>query len=149
MPASLLHGRAGVTAAAAIVFASALVGCSHNGGTGSSPTSATPSASATPSPSASASPSPPPVGRTRITIKNFAFAPAQLTVPARALITVVNEDAVAHTVTATAGATNGKTFDTGDIAPGKTATFTAPAKPGTYPYLCTIHPYMKGALTVR
>ncbi|MFJ2270865.1 cupredoxin domain-containing protein [Streptomyces sp. NPDC087849] len=46
-------------------------------------------------------------------------------------------------------ATNGKTFDTGNTAPGKTAAFTAPAKPGTYPYICTIHPYMKGSLTVR
>ncbi|MFE7354865.1 cupredoxin family copper-binding protein [Streptomyces sp. NPDC057543] len=145
MLASLLPGRAGVTAAAAIVCATALAGCSHSGGAGSSPTSATPSTS----PSASASPSPSPVGKARITIKNFAFTPTQLTVPAGARITVVNEDAVAHTVTATAGATNGKTFDTGDIAPGKTATFTAPVNPGTYPYICTIHPYMKGSLTVR
>ncbi|MFF2962447.1 hypothetical protein ACFVT1_26705 [Streptomyces sp. NPDC057963] len=46
-------------------------------------------------------------------------------------------------------ATDGKTFDTGDTASGKTAAFTAPAEPGTHPYICTIHPSMKGSLTVR
>ena len=59
-------------------------------------------------------------------------------------VTVTNKDSVAHTVTA-----NDKKFDTGDISPGKTATFTAPSTPGRYPYICTIHQYMTGMLTVK
>ncbi|MFE4060323.1 cupredoxin domain-containing protein [Streptomyces sp. NPDC059096] len=80
-----------------------------------------------------------------MTIDNFAYAPSALTVAPGSKVTVVNKDSVAHTLTATTG----KAFDTGTIGPGKTATFTAPAKAGAYPYICTIHPFMKGTLTVR
>ncbi|MYZ34389.1 hypothetical protein GT002_04525 [Streptomyces sp. SID4917] len=76
---------------------------------------------------------------------NFAFMPAALTVAPGARITVTNKDDTAHTVTATAG----KAFDTGTVDAGRTVTFTAPAKAGVYPYICTIHPFMKGTLTVR
>lgn len=85
-----------------------------------------------------------PAGATRITIKNFMFGPAALTVHPGAKVTVVNQDSTAHTVTATGD----KEFDTGTIAPGRTATFTAPAKPGTYGYICSIHQFMTGTLTV-
>ncbi|WP_405689747.1 cupredoxin domain-containing protein [Streptomyces sp. NBC_00057] len=68
-----------------------------------------------------------------------------MTVAPGTLITVANEDAAPHTMTATGS----KAFDTGDVAAGQAVTFTAPAKAGTYPYICTIHPYMKGSLTVR
>ncbi len=57
---------------------------------------------------------------------------------------MTNKDSVAHTVTA-----NDKKFNTGDIAAGKTVTFTAPSSPGSYPYICTIHQYMTGMLTVK
>lgn len=79
---------------------------------------------------------------TSITIHNYAFSPAKLTVKPGATITVHNEDSVAHTVTDT-----GK-FDTGDVASGATKSFTAPSTPGTYSYMCTIHPFMMGTLTV-
>ncbi|MFJ3710512.1 MULTISPECIES: cupredoxin domain-containing protein [unclassified Streptomyces] len=82
---------------------------------------------------------------TTITIQNFAFHPAALTVAPGAKITVTNKDSTPHTVTATGK----KVFDTGTIAAGKTVTFTAPSKAGSYPYMCTIHQYMKGSLTVR
>ncbi|MDL4818543.1 cupredoxin domain-containing protein [Actinomadura opuntiae] len=78
-----------------------------------------------------------------ITIKNFTFAPSSLTVGRGTKVTVVNNDSTAHTVTDT-----GK-FDTGHIAPGKAATFTAPAEPGRYPYICAIHPFMQATLIVR
>ncbi|MFI6698776.1 cupredoxin domain-containing protein [Streptomyces sp. NPDC050509] len=117
--------------ALAAVLVTTLVGCS--GGAGGE------TSSASPSPSASAG------GSARVTIDNFAFAPAALTVAPGTEVTVVNKDSVAHTLTATPG----KAFDTGTIGPGKTATFTAPGKAGAYPYTCTIHPFMKGKLTVR
>jgi plastocyanin len=80
-----------------------------------------------------------------IVIKNFAFQPGTLTVPPGATVTVHNEDAATHTVTAT-GAT---AFDTGDVAANATTTFTAPTKSGTYPYICSIHNYMQGTLVVH
>lgn len=78
-----------------------------------------------------------------IVIKNFAFSPSKLTVAPGATVTVRNEDVATHTVTASGGS-----FNTGDIKPGSTATFTAPSKPGSYGYICQIHQYMTGTLTV-
>ncbi|MFH8475825.1 cupredoxin domain-containing protein [Streptomyces sp. NPDC018000] len=138
MCAPILPGRAGITVAAAVVCTTALVGCSNSGGS-STPSSATPPASASPSPTSS------PAGKVLITIKDFAFEPARLTVAPGTLITVVNKDAATHTVTATGS----KAFDTGNVASGRTVSFTAPTKPGTYSFICTIHPYMKGSLIVR
>lgn len=129
-------------AAATVAFCTAgLGGCSGGGGTAptKSPAPAT-SRSATAPGTGPASPA-----AARITIKNYTFKPAKLTVRPGAQITVVNQDSVAHTVTATGP----KAFDTGDIGPGKTVTFTAPTKAGNYPYTCTIHPYMKASLSVR
>jgi len=85
-----------------------------------------------------------PVAADTIIIQNFAFHPASLTVAPGTKVTVTNEDSTTHTVTATGA----KAFDTGDIAPGKTTTFTAPATSGAYPYICEIHQYMQGTLTV-
>lgn len=79
-----------------------------------------------------------------IMIDKFAYQPVVLTVSPGATITVVNEDPVAHTVTA-----KGKSFDTGSIAGGERGQFTAPSKPGTYPYICTFHEYMSGTLIVK
>lgn len=110
----------------------ALTGCSDSdsGGSGSTATASPPASS--------------PGGAARIDIRNFAFNPASISVRAGATVTVTNDDTTTHTVTASGA----KTFDTGDIAPGRTVTFTAPAKAGSYPYICTIHPFMKGTLTV-
>jgi plastocyanin len=82
-------------------------------------------------------------GAQTITIKNFAFSPATITVAPGASVTVTNMDSVAHTVTSQTGA-----FNTGDIQAGQSKTFTAPNKPGTYPYICTIHQFMSGSLIV-
>jgi len=79
-----------------------------------------------------------------VVIKNFAFGPATMVVPPGTKITVVNQDKAPHTITAA-----NKSFDTGTIAGGKSGTFTAPSTPGTYPYVCTMHPSMTGTLTVK
>lgn len=79
-----------------------------------------------------------------VKISNFKFSPAGLTVKTGAGVSVTNNDSTAHTATAD----DGKSFDTGDINSGSSATLTAP-KPGSYPYHCTIHPFMHGTLTVR
>lgn len=78
-----------------------------------------------------------------ITIQNFTFSPASLSVKPGATITVTNKDNVAHTVTST-----DNKFSTGNVNPNQTKTFTAPTTPGTYKYMCSIHPYMTGTLVV-
>ncbi|MDK9500930.1 cupredoxin domain-containing protein [Streptomyces katrae] len=80
----------------------------------------------------------------RINIKGFSFIPQDLTVRPGAKINVINSNSVPHTVTATDGAA----FDTGQIAPGQSVTFTAPDTPGSYAFICSLHPRMKGTLTV-
>jgi plastocyanin len=80
---------------------------------------------------------------TTIVIQNFAFSPASTTVAPGTTVTVKNEDGVTHTLTSSAGK-----FDTGNIASGQTKTFVAPTKAGSYPYICEIHQYMMGTLTV-
>ena len=99
--------------------------------------------------SACGSTSPSPVTATpadTIVIKNFAFQPSTLVVAPGVKVTVRNQDPAAHTVTAE-GTT--KAFDTASISAGATTTFTAPARPGSYPYICQIHQFMHGVLTVR
>jgi plastocyanin len=76
-----------------------------------------------------------------ITIKDFAFT-TPTSVPAGAKITVHNMDSTAHTVTADSG----NAFDS--QAPSGNSSFTAPSKPGSYPFHCSIHPEMHGTLVV-
>jgi plastocyanin len=78
-----------------------------------------------------------------IMIQNFAFSPKTITVTPGATITVTNHDNVAHTVTSSKAG-----FDTGNIMPGASKTFTAPMSAGTYAYICSIHQYMSGTLIV-
>lgn len=83
-------------------------------------------------------------GAAAVTISDFKFTPGALTVRRGARITVTNHDTTAHTATAD----NGNSFDTGNIDPGSSATFTL-SEVGTYSYHCSIHPFMHGTLTVR
>lgn len=131
-------------AAAALLLAAVLAACSSS----TKPANTTTSAASSPAASASASTgagtaAPSSTGALQVTIKNFAFEPASLTVRPGQTVTVVNQDSTTHTVTA-----SDKSFDTGNIAPGASATFTAPQQTGGHPYICTIHPFMHGTLTV-
>ena len=77
-----------------------------------------------------------------ITIKSYQFS--QLTVKAGATVKVVNDDQAPHTVTDSDA--NG--FNSGTIQGGDSGSFTAPTTPGSYSFICSIHPYMKGTLVV-
>lgn len=122
----------------AAVLLLAAGGCSSAATTSAATPPTTPTTSSTASPATpSASP--------QIVISNFAYTPEDLTVHPGQRVTVVNHDSVAHTVTANPGGP----FDTGPIQPGASATFTAPATTGTYPYVCTIHASMHGTLTIK
>jgi len=79
-----------------------------------------------------------------VTISNFMFSPMHASVAPGSTVSVTNKDSVTHTLTATGGR-----FNTGDIGPGQTKTFTAPSKAGTYNYICNIHQYMMGTIVVR
>ncbi|HJT02124.1 MAG TPA: hypothetical protein VJ757_00630, partial [Pseudonocardiaceae bacterium] len=57
-----------------------------------------------------------------IMINNFAYQPVVLTVAPGARVTVINQDSVAHTVTA-----KDKSFDTGTVALGREDEITAPS----------------------
>jgi plastocyanin len=78
-----------------------------------------------------------------ITIHNFMYSVPASVAPG-AKVTVKNQDAQNHTVTST----NSGAFNVTVQANGGTATFTAPTKPGSYPFHCTFHADMMGTLVV-
>jgi plastocyanin len=80
-----------------------------------------------------------------VTIKNFSFSPTPLTVAAGATVSVINSDGTDHTVTSD----DRTSFDTKHVSGGKSATFTAPSKSGTYKFHCNIHQYMTSSLVVQ
>lgn len=80
-----------------------------------------------------------------IEISGFKFSPDSLTVKPGQVISVTNRDSVGHTLTAA----DGKSFDTGLLEKDQTGSITAPSTPGTYSYICTPHPNMKGRLVVE
>jgi len=84
-----------------------------------------------------------PVAGQTVDIKNFAFAPSTLTVKVGTTVTWINKDADAHTVTSQQhGPLKSAPLSTGN---SYSYTFTTP---GTYNYLCTIHPFMTATVTV-
>lgn len=111
-----------------------VVGC--GGGAGSSAGGGSGSVAAPTAPSE-------PTSSNTIVIKDFSYTPTSVTVAPGTKITVVNQDQAPHTVT-----TNDKSVNSGTIEGGQRGEITAPSKPGTYPYICTIHPYMTGTLIV-
>ena len=78
-----------------------------------------------------------------ITIKDFAFTPAKVTVTAGSVVTWTNKGGTAHTVTSNSGST----LDSGSIGPGE-AYGNLFDTPGTYAYHCEIHSSMKGTIVV-
>lgn len=85
--------------------------------------------------------SPQPANAT-VKIHNFKFEPANVAFAVGETIQFINLDEEPHTATSTDGAFNSKALDT-----NQTWNYTA-TKPGTFPYICSIHPFMKGTLTV-
>jgi plastocyanin len=82
-----------------------------------------------------------PAAGATLAIRDFAFA-ATSGAPG-GLVTVVNADNAAHTVTAEGGES-----DSGEVPGGATRTFRAPDEAGTYEFACEIHPDMTGTITV-
>jgi plastocyanin len=80
-----------------------------------------------------------------ITISDFAFAPNCFTASASQGISIENQDAADHTFTVT-----GTDIDV-PIAAGQTFNgepISGAVSPGTYDFLCTLHPTMTGQVTI-
>jgi plastocyanin len=85
----------------------------------------------------------PAVAATAVSIDNFAFKPAAITVKAGTAVTWTNNDEEPHTVVD--GAHDLKSPVMGNQGATFTFTFTTP---GTYSYNCSIHPFMHGTVEV-
>jgi len=83
------------------------------------------------------------MGPTQLTIENYAFKAPSITVTTGTTVVWKNLDDDPHTVTA-----DGGSFDSSGLANGDTYSrqFT---KPGSYPYHCKLHPFMKGVVVVK
>jgi plastocyanin len=78
----------------------------------------------------------------QVTIDNFAFAPATLTVKAGSTVTWTNKDEEPHTVAASDGS-----FHSPGMGTGATFSHTF-STPGKFDYVCSIHPSMHGSVVV-
>jgi plastocyanin len=79
-----------------------------------------------------------------VSIDNFTFTPANLTVKAGTTVTWTNRDDIPHGIAASNNEfKKSKALDTDD---NFSFTFTTP---GTYKYFCYIHPHMVGTIVVE
>lgn len=85
-----------------------------------------------------------PAASDKVSIKNFAFSPASITVTKGTTVTWTNNDTTVHTVVETDGKDGP---NSSDVKPGDSYTFTF-SQAGTYQYHCSLHPQMTGTVTV-
>lgn len=78
-----------------------------------------------------------------VKIVDFGYEPDDVSVEAGTPIEFTNEDAAAHTATAT-----DSSFDTGTLDKGDAKEITID-EPGTYDYYCRFHAFMKATVTVK
>jgi plastocyanin len=125
-----------VIVAAVLVATSAglLTSCSSSGS--KSPSGGSSSSSSSASTSAASS------GNT-VQVKDFSFEPGDLTVAKGTKVTWDFDDTTAHNVTA-----DNKAFASPTVNKGHTFSYTFNTA-GKYNYICTIHQYMKGTITVK
>jgi plastocyanin len=96
-----------------------------------------------PARSSSISPAQSPSATQRVTVDNFSFNPATLTVAPGTTVTWTNRDDVPHTITANDKRFASKPLDTDDTF---SHVFT---QAGTYSYFCAVHPHMTGQIIVK
>jgi plastocyanin len=77
-----------------------------------------------------------------IVIKKFMFNPMDVTVPAGTDVTWENQDGEPHTVVSLTGDFRSQALDEKDKFSHQFS------QPGTYKYICSIHPKMVGTITV-
>jgi plastocyanin len=82
-------------------------------------------------------------GEAEISIQSFQFVPAILTVAPGTAVTWVNRDEEPHNVVSPDRVFRSKAIDGGEKF---TTVFD---KPGTYNYICAVHPHMRGTVVVK
>jgi LPXTG-motif cell wall-anchored protein len=80
---------------------------------------------------------------TGVTISDFKFAPGTVTVNVGDTVTWSNSGPTGHSATANDGS-----FDTGILQKGSSGSHTF-SQAGTFSYICTPHPFMKGTVVVQ
>ncbi len=88
-------------------------------------------------------------GTPTVTIQNFAFSPATITVPRGTTVTWVNQDSASHTIFSDAPGPGGQgsLFSSNSLANGEGYSYKFD-NPGTYLYHCSVHPSMKATVIV-
>jgi plastocyanin len=89
-----------------------------------------------------AAPSGDAVRSAKVEIEDFAYSPDPVTIEEGGKVIWVNRDSAPHTATAEDGS-----FDTGTLEEGKLKSESF-KEPGTYEYVCSIHPDMHGTVEV-
>ena len=130
---SILFGVGGLVAAGALIVAA--VGLS--GGKPAAGNSMTGMSMSAPAAGNGA-----PVATDAVTIKNFGFSPATISVPAGSTVVWTNDDSVQHDITFDGGGIVSSVLNHND-----TFSHTFPTA-GTYHYICSIHPFMHGTVIV-
>jgi len=82
-------------------------------------------------------------GEAEISIQSFQFVPAILTVAPGTAVTWINRDEEPHNVVSPDRVFRSKAIDGGEKF---TTVFD---KPGTYNYICAVHPHMRGTVVVK
>ena len=101
-----------------------------------------PSMSGPAGPTTSATGSAAPVAGDAVSIDNFAFVPATLTVRVGSTVTWTNHDEEPHTIAASDGS-----FHSPGMGSQATYSHTFPTA-GKFDYICSIHPFMHGTVVV-
>jgi amicyanin len=78
-----------------------------------------------------------------VTISDFSFSPGTITINQGETVTWVNNGPTPHSATSSSGA-----FDTGIFQKGQSRSHTF-NEAGTFAYICTPHPFMKGTVVVQ
>jgi plastocyanin len=127
------------------LFAAAFAGCggsdddsgsATNGESGTAAETGDDSGANAPAPSGDA------VRSEKVEIVDFSYDPDPVTIEEGGKVIWINEDSAPHTATADDGS-----FDTGTLEEGKLKSENF-KEPGTYTYICSIHPDMHGTVEV-
>ena len=104
-----------------------VAGCTSSSNTSPSPANSTVTSTASQNP---------------VAIQNYAFSPSTLTIQKGANVTWTNYDSVQHHVVSDSSAFSSPLLNKGD-------TYTHQFNnTGSFSYICSIHPYMKGTIVV-